>query len=102
MNYIFQKSIVAPNIVNKNNNLLFGNKLEEFDKLADKNSKFNEVKRLTELMRKVFKKEVSELLRKGIGITENQLERLVNNDLADTEHQIEEIYGYQIDPDNFQ
>ena len=102
MNYIFQKSIVAPNIVNKNNNLLFGNKLEEFDKLADKNSKFNEVKRLTELMRKVFKKEVSELLRKGIEITENQLERLVNNDLADTEHQIEEIYGYQIDPDNFQ
>ena len=76
--------------------------MEEFDKLADKNSKFNEVKRLTELMRKVFKKEVSELLRKGIEITENQLERLVNNDLADTEHQIEEIYGYQIDPDYFQ
>ena len=41
-------------------------------------------------------------MRKSIELTENQLEEKVNNPehkLADIEHQIEEIYDYQIDPE---
>ena len=41
-------------------------------------------------------------MRKSIEFTENQLDEKVNNaenKLADIEHQIEEIYGNQIDPD---
>ena len=42
-------------------------------------------------------------LRKIIAFTENQLKEKVSNfenKLADIKLQIEEIYGYQIDPDN--
>ena len=42
-------------------------------------------------------------LRKSIAFTENQLKEKVSNfenKLADIKLQIEEIYGYQIDPDN--
>ena len=48
------------------------------------------------------KKEVLDLEKRNIKFTENQLEEKVNNaenKLADIKLRIEEIYGYQIDPE---
>ena len=93
------------------------------DKVADKNSKLNDEKCLTQLIRKVFKDEFAQQenlisgnisiakqqiekvknqaldLRKSIQFTKNQMEAKVNkinNKLADIQQGIEEIYDYRL------
>ena len=93
------------------------------DKVADKNNKLNDEKRLTQLIRKVFKDEFAQQenlisgnisiakqqiekvknqaldLRKSIQFTKNQMEEKVNkinNKLADIQQGIEEIYDYRL------